>query len=237
MQGFRSRGTGFGFALLAATLLLGSALSTKALAGTRTSALKISGTPTATVIAGTAYRFSPTVSGGRTSKSYSIRNKPAWATFSVATGTLAGIPLPSQVGTYGSITITVSDGSTRTSLAPFNIVVTAPLVAQTPAQNPTPPTTTTTIEPAPTVTGAATINWTPPTQNSDGSTLADLSGYNLYYGSSPTGLTQRLPVANPGATSVTVQNLAAGTYYFAMTAYNSSGMESALSSVGSKSIN
>lgn len=231
MQGFKSRGRYIGLAILCATALLGGALASPVQAQTRTtttSALKIAGTPTTTVLAGSAYRFAPSTTGGRSNKSYSIRNKPVWATFSVSTGTLGGTPLSTQVGTYASITISVSDGSTRTSLSPFSIAVTAPVGTQPPAS--TPASTTP-------VTGSATIAWTPPTQNSDGSTLVDLSGYNVYYGSSPTGLTQKLPVANPGATSVTVSNLGAGTYYFAMTAYNSAGIESALSGLGSKSIN
>jgi len=36
-------------------------------------------------------------------------------------------------------------------------------------------------------------------------------------------------IANPGLTTYVVQNLAPGDYYFAITAYNSSGRDSAFS--------
>lgn len=38
--------------------------------------------------------------------------------------------------------------------------------------------------PATTVRGSATLSWTPPTKNTDGSRLTDLAGYKIYYGTS-----------------------------------------------------
>lgn len=83
---------------------------------------------------------------------------------------------------------------------------------------------------------AATLSWTPPTQNTDGTALTNLAGYRIHYGTSPTVLTQAIQIANPGASGYTVTNLAPGTYYFAVRAYTSGGAESATSNTVSKAI-
>jgi hypothetical protein len=43
-------------------------------------------------------------------------------------------------------------------------------------------------------------------------------------------------LANPGLTSYVIENLAAGTYYFGVKAYNSAGATSSVSSLVSKTI-
>ncbi len=58
---------------------------------------------------------------------FSIANKPDWASFDAATGLLNGTPPPAAVGTNSDITISVSDGQATVSLAPFSISVEAPL--------------------------------------------------------------------------------------------------------------
>jgi len=45
-----------------------------------------------------------------------------------------------------------------------------------------------------------------------------------------------IDIANPGTTSYTISSLASGTWYFTVNDYTTSGMESALSNTGSKSI-
>jgi hypothetical protein len=75
------------------------------------------------------------------------------------------------------------------------------------------------------------LDWTPPTQNSDGSVLTNLAGYTLHYGTKPSSLTQTVKVANPGLTSYVVDNLSAGTWYFAVSSYNAAGTESPVSGV------
>lgn len=82
----------------------------------------------------------------------------------------------------------------------------------------------------------AMLSWIPPTQNTDGSTLTSLAGYRISYGTSAGALTQAIQVANPGATSYTIANLAPGTYYFSVRAYLVDGVESIGSSVISKTI-
>ena len=79
-------------------------------------------------------------------------------------------------------------------------------------------------------TGSVMLTWQPPTENADGSPLWDLSGYNIYVGTSPNAYEYReIRLDNPGLTAYVVENLSPGTYYFAATAFNSSGIESSFS--------
>ena len=85
----------------------------------------ISGTPANTVVAGSAYSFRPTAadSDGQALK-FSIVGKPAWASFSTATGKLYGTPGNTAAGTYSGIRITVTDGKLSATLPGFWITVT-----------------------------------------------------------------------------------------------------------------
>ena len=85
--------------------------------------------------------------------------------------------------------------------------------------------------------GAVTLNWYPPTQNLDGSPLVDLAGYNIYVGTSSNEYEQTIRLENPGLTTYIVENLSAGTYYIAATAFNSSGVESPFSGEVVKTLN
>ena len=85
-------------------------------------------------------------------------------------------------------------------------------------------------------TGTATLDWTPPTENNDGSALTNLAGYTVYYGTSPDTLTESVKVSNPGLSAYTMSNLAPGTWYFAVTSYSSAGVESSRSGVISTKI-
>jgi len=85
--------------------------------------------------------------------------------------------------------------------------------------------------------GNATVSWTPPTQNTDGSNLgADLAGYRIYYGTSSRDYSNSLEIDNPGLSSFVVEGLAETTWYFVMTAVNSSGVESSYSEEVSLSV-
>lgn len=68
------------------------------------------------------------------------------------------------------------------------------------------------------------VYWTMPTQNTDGTSLTDLTGYILYYGTDPTlnvKTSKFIPVPN---LSTTVNNLASGnTYYFSIASVSASG--------------
>ena len=172
----------------------------------------ISGTPPRTGIAGRPYRFQPSAHDpeGRT-VSFSVKNKPAWASFSIATGLLDGTPRAGQKGTYRDVAISASNGRYSSELAPFSV----------------------TVEPA---TGSATLSWVMPTRNTDGSPLTDLAGVIIRYGTSESALTRSLQLSDPTATSHTFSGLAAGTWYFAAEAYTALGEVSEPSPFRSKTI-
>ncbi len=84
----------------------------------------ISGSPSTQVAEGQAYSFLPSASDADgNSLTFSIDNRPAWASFNSATGLLSGTPGMDDADTYPNIVISVSDGSAQTSLSPFAITV------------------------------------------------------------------------------------------------------------------
>jgi len=85
--------------------------------------------------------------------------------------------------------------------------------------------------------GTALLSWTPPTENTDNSPLTDLAGYKIYYGTSPATYSNTEIINNPGLTSFLIENLASADWYFVMTSFNSSGIESSYSTEISKTIN
>lgn len=85
--------------------------------------------------------------------------------------------------------------------------------------------------------GVTTINWLPPTENTDSTTLTDLNGYKIYYGTSPTNMSDSITISNPGLSTYVIENLARGNvYYFTITAINSFNVESSRSNVVTKNI-
>lgn len=175
----------------------------------------ISGSPGTSVQAGSAYSFTPSASDpdGNT-LTFSVSGLPSWASFNAGNGALTGTPDNSRVGTYSNIVITASDGVTSRSLPAFSVTVTS----------------------ASSGNGTATLSWTVPMQNTDGSALTDLSGYKVYHGTSASSLTDVRTISSAGITMLVFDQLASGTHYFAVSAMNSTGTESARSAVGSKTI-
>jgi hypothetical protein len=80
------------------------------------------------------------------------------------------------------------------------------------------------------------LEWTVPTTMTDGSTLADLAGYRIHYGKSVRTLDSVIEIRNPSVSSYMVENLAPGTYYFAVTAFTIRNHESERSNAGRKQI-
>ncbi len=78
------------------------------------------------------------------------------------------------------------------------------------------------------VNGAVTLAWQAPTENVDGTPLTDLGGYRIYYGDTSRSYTESVEVTEPGADSYAL-TLSSGQYYFAMTAVDADGNESAYS--------
>jgi hypothetical protein len=86
-------------------------------------------------------------------------------------------------------------------------------------------------------TGNATLSWTAPRENSDGSALPDLGGFKTYYGGALTQLTNTITLTNPGLLTYVLAELPIGTtYYFVVTAVTTTGVESARSEVVSATI-
>jgi hypothetical protein len=85
--------------------------------------------------------------------------------------------------------------------------------------------------------GVATLSWLPPTENTDGSALTNLAGYKIYYGTEEGNYTDVITIENAGISTYVVENLPAGnTYYFVIAAFDSDGLQSEFSTVGSKTI-
>ena len=84
----------------------------------------ISGAPASAAVEGELYTFVPQASDPEgASLTFSVMNKPAWATFTRSSGLLSGIPPAGTAGTYSNIVISVSDGQTLTSLPAFSVTV------------------------------------------------------------------------------------------------------------------
>jgi hypothetical protein len=84
--------------------------------------------------------------------------------------------------------------------------------------------------------GSATLSWTPVTANTDGTALEDLAGYQVHYGPSLNAMSTVVVLPDPGQTTYIVSPLTSGTWYFAVAAYTSSGIEGAWSNVATKII-
>jgi hypothetical protein len=173
----------------------------------------ISGTPITVILVGESYSFKPTAADpDGDALVFSVANKPSWASFDSTTGELRGTPGAGDAGTYANIQIAVSDGTATAQLSAFTLSVEQ------------------------VGTGTATLSWTPPTENTDGTTLTDLAGYKIYYGRSADSLTKVVDINTAGVTTYVVDNLTTATWYFSMTSYNAGGIESDKSAVVSKTI-
>lgn len=173
----------------------------------------ISGSPLLSIAVGSLYSFQPSASDpdGNT-LTFSIQNRPSWATFSTSTGRLSGTPGVLDVLSFANIIISVSDGTAVVALPAFNLAVLA-------LSN-----------------GTATVHWMPPTANVDGSALTNLAGYRIVYGQSANSMDQTAEVTNPGLSSFTINNLSTGTWFFAVIAVNAAGVASDISNVATKVI-
>ena len=83
---------------------------------------------------------------------------------------------------------------------------------------------------------AATLSWEAPTSNTNGSALTDLAGYRIYYGSGPSELTQTVQLNSVGLQTYVIDGLEPGTWYFAIVAVTTNGLESSLSNIAVKTI-
>jgi len=176
--------------------------------------VSISGTPAATVVVGSPYRFTPSARDSiGAALRFSIQNAPAWATFDPVTGELSGTPTTADVSTFSNIIISASDGKKSASLPAFAISVTQSSEA------------------------SVSLSWAQPTQNANGTALTDLAGYYIYYGTSASQLTQSVRIADPRTTSYVISKLSPGTWYFSIVSFTTANEQSTNSVVVSASVN
>jgi hypothetical protein len=173
----------------------------------------ISGTPYTSTLFGRQFSFTPVASDPDGSAlTFSVTGLPPWASFSTTTGRLRGTPTQAHIGTYSNIRISVTDGAASAVLPAFNLQVVA------------------------TATGSATLFWQPPTQNSDGSALNDLTSYRVYFGTASGSYPNSATYTNAGLTSIVVDQLTPATWYFVVTAVNADGVESRHSNIAAKTV-
>ena len=174
----------------------------------------IAGKAPSAVKYGNRYEFVPSASDADGDPlTFDVRNLPAWATFDTSTGKISGLPTIANIGVYENIVVSVSDGVDSASLKGFAVTVNQ------------------------SASGQITLSWDAPTENMDGSALTDLAGYRIYYGKNPGQYDQQIQIENPSVTTYVVDELDSTTYYFAATAFNSSGVESSFSSEITRSVN
>jgi hypothetical protein len=170
------------------------------------SAPTLSGTPITSVWQDDPYLFIPrALDADSDALAFEIENLPSWATFARATGRLSGTPAAVDVGTHVGIRIGVSDGLSKTWLPPFDLTVNA------------------------VSSGSVTVTWEPPTENTDDTPLDNLAAFNVYWGTDPHALPNLVTIVDVVNASYRFDDLPPGTYYFATSAINSFGVESATS--------
>lgn len=80
--------------------------------------------------------------------------------------------------------------------------------------------------------GTASLSWRPPAERVDGESLplTEIAGYRIYYGTRSGQYKYRVPpIDDAYTTSVTIEDLPVGTYYFVMTTVDVNGLESGYS--------
>ncbi len=200
--------------------------------GTATStpgALTINGNPPLSVAAGQAYAFQPVATGASgKAVQYSVSGRPSWAIFNVNTGALTGTPTSADVGVNVGIQITATDGTAAAALPAFEITVSGGSSAS--AVNPPASSAPAGASAANSTIGNVTLAWVAPTENTNGTSLINLGGYKIYYGTASKQYTTTISVANPATLSYVINALTVGQqYFFTVTAVSSAGVESSYS--------
>ncbi|MBN1238039.1 MAG: hypothetical protein JXB36_06030 [Gammaproteobacteria bacterium] len=173
----------------------------------------ISGNPPAEVVQGSTYDFAPDATDPDGDVlTFSVSNKPSWATFNTSSGRLSGTPGSADLGDYPDISIAADDGADTASLAPFSIAVVG------------------------SATGTATLSWRAPTSRTDGSSLDNLAGYRILWGTSEGNYPNSVEIHNPGITSYVIDNLAPAVYYFVVVAIDANELESEYSNEAQKTV-
>jgi len=160
----------------------------------------ISGTAPKSVLQGERYAFQPVAADADGNPlTFSIVNRPAWATFDAGTGRLEGTPGAGDVGTFSGIVIGVSDGSNSAKLAALSIEVQGVLP------------------------GWARLTWNPP--SASGTQASKVRGFKVYWGTKAGRYASSATIMEPSATAYVVESLTPNTYHFVVKAISSTGDE------------
>jgi hypothetical protein len=160
----------------------------------------ISGAAATLINTNSDYRFIPmAIDLDDNYLTFSIENKPSWATFSNISGELKGTPV--EANEYRDITISVSDGIDTSSLPAFDINVIRNLYS-------------------------VAISWEAPTTDVNGDNIEGLTGYKIMYGKESEKYEYTLSIDDPSMTSTTILNLERTDHYFSMKAMTLHGIES-----------
>lgn len=84
--------------------------------------------------------------------------------------------------------------------------------------------------------GKATVTWTPPTQNTDGSAITNLASYELFHAATSAAVSTATAISVPLGTTHVVTGLPNGIRYFGMKAVNDQGVKSNMSALANKTI-
>jgi hypothetical protein len=90
--------------------------------------------------------------------------------------------------------------------------------------------------PTPPVSGSATLSWQPPAERLDGSPLLNLAGYRILYGQESGRYSHIVEIDSAGITRYFIDDLGEGTWYFAIVAIDTEGLESPPSAEVSKTV-
>lgn len=134
-----------------------------------------------------------------------------------------GVRLAVAVAGLSLLLTACGGGGTSTSLADD------PATADTGNTGTTGSTGTTTV--AAQQVGAASLSWRAPAERVDGETLplTEIAGYRIYYGTRSGQYDFQVRIDDAYTSSLTIDDLPVGTYYFVMTTVDVNGLESGYS--------
>ena len=85
----------------------------------------ITGTPPSTAVVGQPFSFQPSVTAAAAGDklTFSVANKPLWASFDPTSGHLWGVPQAADLGSHAQVAISASDGTQTQALPQFLVTV------------------------------------------------------------------------------------------------------------------